>query len=172
VASLSLSIEMVVSYSDEARRSGDRTVFHAPNQGHVKHQQLNRWRSHRILDRADGPRSAVARRHVPRLPASSTVAQLKHSAQGRQPRPHAGPGAEGASPHAAPRLAATRWPIRARQPGDPGLAWTSVDPQHRRLHGAGAEPVQGLLAGLNTPEPKGPSLLTRRIAQPDHTRWA
>jgi hypothetical protein len=40
------------------------------------------------------------------------------------------------------------------------------------LHGAGAEPVQGLLAGLNTPEPKGPSLLTRRIAQPDHTRWA
>jgi integrase len=34
-------------------------------------------------------------------------------------------------------------------PGDPGLAWPSVDHQHRRLYGAGAEPVQGFLAGLN-----------------------
>jgi hypothetical protein len=31
------------------------------------------------------------------------------------------------------------------------LPWSTapVDHQYRRLHGAGAEPVQGLLAGLN-----------------------
>jgi hypothetical protein len=52
------------------------------------------------------------------------------------------------------------------------MAQQSVDHQYGRLHGAGAEPVQGILARLNTPEPKGPTLLTRRIAQPDHTRWA
>jgi hypothetical protein len=33
-------------------------------------------------------------------------------------------------------------------PGEPGLARPSVDHQHGRLHGAGAEPVQGFLAGL------------------------
>jgi hypothetical protein len=37
----------------------------------------------------------------------------------------------------------------ARYPGDPGLARPSVDHQHRRLHGACAEPVQGLSAGLS-----------------------
>jgi hypothetical protein len=47
-----------------------------------------------------------------------------------------------ATPAATPRQQG------ARHPGDPGLARSSVDHQHRRLHGAGAEPVQGLLAGL------------------------
>jgi integrase len=36
-------------------------------------------------------------------------------------------------------------------PGDSGLARPSVDHQHCRLQGAGAEPVQGLLAGLICP---------------------
>jgi hypothetical protein len=35
---------------------------------------------------------------------------------------------------------------RPRHPGYSGLARASADHQHRRLHGAGAEPVQGLLA--------------------------
>jgi hypothetical protein len=35
-----------------------------------------------------------------------------------------------------------------RHPGDPGLARASIDHQHRGLHGAGAEPVQGLLERL------------------------
>jgi hypothetical protein len=36
----------------------------------------------------------------------------------------------------------------ARHPGDPGVARASVDHQHRRLHGAGAEQIQGFLAGV------------------------
>jgi hypothetical protein len=39
-------------------------------------------------------------------------------------------------------------PTGARHPGDPGVAGAPVDYQHRGLHSAGAEPVQGLLAGL------------------------
>jgi hypothetical protein len=39
-------------------------------------------------------------------------------------------------------------PQGARHPGHPGLAWPSVDHEHRRLYRASAEPVQGLLAGL------------------------
>jgi hypothetical protein len=36
-----------------------------------------------------------------------------------------------------------------RHAGDSGLARPPVDHQHRRLHGPGPEPVQGLLAGLD-----------------------
>jgi hypothetical protein len=36
-----------------------------------------------------------------------------------------------------------------RHSGHPGLARASVDHQHRGLHGAGAEQVQGLLAGVS-----------------------
>jgi hypothetical protein len=43
---------------------------------------------------------------------------------------------------------------RPRYPRDPGLVRTSVDHQHRRLHGAGAEPVQGLLARLEWVGPR------------------
>ena len=58
------------------------------------------------------------------------------------------PGIEGAPAHAAPRPR-----LRPRQQGprhasDSGVARLSVDHQHGRLHGLGAEPVQGLLAGL------------------------
>jgi hypothetical protein len=48
--------------------------------------------------------------------------------------------------HACGYALANRGP---RHPCDPGLARTSVDHQHCGLHGAGVEPVQGLLAGLS-----------------------
>jgi Phage integrase family len=49
-----------------------------------------------------------------------------------------------AHPHnAAPRLRLRPRQQRPRHPADPGMAWTSNDRRHRRLHGAGAEPVQG-----------------------------
>jgi hypothetical protein len=37
-----------------------------------------------------------------------------------------------------------------RHLGHSGMAWPSVDHQHGRLHGAGSEQVQGLLAGVNS----------------------
>jgi DNA-binding XRE family transcriptional regulator len=53
----------------------------------------------------------------------------------------------------AARSYAARLRLRARQQGprhsgDPGMARASIDHHHRDLHGAGAEPVQGFLAGL------------------------
>jgi hypothetical protein len=48
----------------------------------------------------------------------------------------------------APKLRLRSRQQGARHPGHPGLAWPSVDHEHRRLYRASAEPVQGLLAGL------------------------
>jgi hypothetical protein len=39
--------------------------------------------------------------------------------------------------------------LTLRHPGDPGMARPSLDHEHGRLHGAGAEPIQGLLEGLS-----------------------
>ena len=55
---------------------------------------------------------------------------------------------QGAPAHAASRLRLRPRQQGARHAGDPGMAGTPVDHQHRRLHSAGAEQVQGLLAGL------------------------
>jgi site-specific recombinase XerC len=54
-----------------------------------------------------------------------------------------------AHPHnAAPRLRLRPRQQGPRHPCDPGMARPSVDHEHRGLHGLGAQPVQGLLAGL------------------------
>jgi hypothetical protein len=37
----------------------------------------------------------------------------------------------------------------ARHPGDPGMARASLGHEHGRVHGSGAEPVQGLLERLS-----------------------
>ena len=57
------------------------------------------------------------------------------------------PGAQGPPAHAAPRRLRARQP-GPRHPGNPGMAGAQFDHQHRHLHGAGAEPLQGLLARL------------------------
>jgi hypothetical protein len=63
------------------------------------------------------------------------------------------PRAQGAPAHAAPRLRLRPRQQGPRHPGDPRLARTSVDHQHGGLHGAGAEQIQGLLAGLSARVP-------------------
>jgi hypothetical protein len=62
----------------------------------------------------------------------------------------------------APRASGAR--TRSRRPHSGRGARPSVDHQHGRLHGVGAEPVQGLLTGLNDGRRNRPSLLTKRIA--------
>jgi hypothetical protein len=53
-----------------------------------------------------------------------------------------------AHPHMLWHAPAMRSPTRTRYEGEPGLAGASIDHGLGRLHRAGAEPVQGLLAGL------------------------
>jgi integrase len=60
----------------------------------------------------------------------------------------AGLEAEGPPAHAPPCLRLRPRQQEARHPGNPGLARPSIDHEHCGLHGLGAEPVQGLLAGL------------------------
>jgi hypothetical protein len=45
--------------------------------------------------------------------------------------------------------------------GDPGMARPSIDHEHRGLHGLGAEPVQGFLAGLIKGPASGPVVPAR-----------
>jgi hypothetical protein len=53
-----------------------------------------------------------------------------------------------APPHMLRHACGDASPTRTRRPGDPRMARPSVDHQHRGLHGAGAEQVQGLLERL------------------------
>jgi hypothetical protein len=82
------------------------------------------------------------------------------------------PGAQGPPAHAPARLRIRPRQQGARHPGDPGLARTSLDHQHRRLHGVGAEPVQGFLARLRRLWSKQPSLpRSGSIVRSHHTEW-